>query len=200
MTPSRTPTSSSTTIPPRDLKSVSPRLQVGGPATAQAAWVTPFLAHVHAINVPIDFVSTHVYANDTAPNVLHTNEDVPRETMVYRAVKMVHDQILASPYPAPPAHLLRVQRQLLQRAQRHRLHLHRPLARQHHPPLRRPHRQHGLLGLLRRLRRAGRRPHPLLRRLRPHRRRAHPQARAQRLPRSSTSSATAASPSTPTPP
>ena len=86
----------------RDLKSVSPRLQVGGPATAQAAWVTPFLAHVHAVNAPIDFVSTHVYANDTAPNVLHINEDVPRETMVYRAVKMVHDQILASPYPNIP--------------------------------------------------------------------------------------------------
>jgi xylan 1,4-beta-xylosidase len=86
----------------RDIKSVSPRLQVGGPATAQAAWVTPFLAHVHAANVPIDFVSTHVYANDTAPNVLHTDEDVPRETMVYRAVKMVHDQILHSPLPNIP--------------------------------------------------------------------------------------------------
>ena len=85
-----------------DLKSVSTRLQVGGPATAQAAWVTPFLAHVHAVNAPIDFVSTHVYANDTADNVLHINEDVPRKTMVYRAVKMVHDQILASPYPHLP--------------------------------------------------------------------------------------------------
>jgi xylan 1,4-beta-xylosidase len=86
----------------RDLRSVSPRLQVGGPATAQAAWVTPFLDHVHAVNAPLDFVSTHVYANDTAPNVLHTDEDVSRETMVYRAVKMVHDQILHSPYPHIP--------------------------------------------------------------------------------------------------
>ena len=86
----------------RDLKSVSPRLQVGGPATAQAGWVAPFLAHVHAANVPADFVSTHVYANDTAPNVLHTDENIPRETMVYRAVKMVHEQILASPLPNIP--------------------------------------------------------------------------------------------------
>jgi xylan 1,4-beta-xylosidase len=52
--------------------------------------------------VPIDFVSTHVYANDTADNVLHTNENIPRDTMVYRAVKMVHDQIAASPYPKLP--------------------------------------------------------------------------------------------------
>ena len=86
----------------RDLKDVSPRLKVGGPATAQAAWITPFLAHVHAVGAPIDFVSTHVYANDVAENVLHINEDVPRKTMVYRAVKMVHDQIIASPYPHLP--------------------------------------------------------------------------------------------------
>ena len=85
-----------------DIKSVSPRLQVGGPSTAQAAWVTPFLEHVHAANVPVDFVSTHAYGNDTANNVLHTNENVPRETMVYDAVKMVHDQILHSPYPHIP--------------------------------------------------------------------------------------------------
>ncbi len=84
------------------IKSVSPRLQVGGPSTAQAAWVTPFLAHVKQANVPIDFVSTHVYANDTADNVLGTNENVPRETMVYRAVKMVHDQLMASPFPRLP--------------------------------------------------------------------------------------------------
>jgi len=86
----------------RTLKAVSPRIQVGGPSTAQAAWVTPFLAHVKAENVPVDFVSTHVYANDTADNVLHTNENVPRDVMVYRAVKMVHDEIAASAYPKIP--------------------------------------------------------------------------------------------------
>ena len=86
----------------RALKSVSPRLQVGGPATAQAAWVTPFLAHVKAENVPVDFVSTHVYANDTADNVLGTNEKIPRDKMVWRAVQNVHNEILASPFPHIP--------------------------------------------------------------------------------------------------
>jgi len=86
----------------RTLKSVSPRLQVGGPATAQAAWVTPFLAHVKAESVPVDFVSTHVYANDTADNVLGTNEQIPRDKMVWRAVQNVHNEILASPYPHIP--------------------------------------------------------------------------------------------------
>jgi xylan 1,4-beta-xylosidase len=86
----------------RDLKSVSARLQVGGPATAQAAWITPFLAHVYGTKTPIDFVSTHVYANDTAQDVFHTDENIPRDVMVYRAVKMVHEQVLASPFPHLP--------------------------------------------------------------------------------------------------
>lgn len=86
----------------RAIKAVSPRLQIGGPATAQAAWVTPFLAHVKAANVPVDFVSTHVYANDTADNVLGTNENLPRDQMVYRAVKKVHEELLHSPFPHLP--------------------------------------------------------------------------------------------------
>ena len=84
------------------IKSVSPRLQVGGPSTAQAAWVTPFLQHVKDANVPIDFVSTHVYANDTAHDVFGTDEQIPRDEMVYRSVKKVHDQIASSPLPNLP--------------------------------------------------------------------------------------------------
>ena len=86
----------------RDLKSVSPRLRVGGPATAQAAWVPVFLAHVRKAGVPIDFVSTHVYGDDTAENVFHTQEKISRKDMVCRAVAKVHDEILASPYPKLP--------------------------------------------------------------------------------------------------
>ena len=86
----------------RALKGVNPRLQVGGPSTAQAAWVGDFLAHAKAENVPVDFASTHVYANDTADNVMKTNEDIPRDLMVWRAVEMVHKQILASPFPKMP--------------------------------------------------------------------------------------------------
>ena len=86
----------------RAIKSVSPRLQVGGPSTAQAAWVTPFLQHVKDADVPIDFVSTHVYANDTAHDVFGTNEQIPRDEMVYRSVKKVHDQIASSPFPNLP--------------------------------------------------------------------------------------------------
>lgn len=86
----------------RAIKSVSQRLQVGGPATAQAAWIPNFLAHVYENHVPVDFVSTHVYGNDSAPTVLATNVDVPRDQMVYLAVKKVHDQIASSPLPHLP--------------------------------------------------------------------------------------------------
>jgi xylan 1,4-beta-xylosidase len=86
----------------RALKSVSPRLRVGGPATAQAAWATEFLAHTHKNNVPVDFVSSHVYGDDTADNVFKTNENIPRADMVCRSVDKVHKEIAASPYPHMP--------------------------------------------------------------------------------------------------
>lgn len=84
------------------LKKVNKRIRVGGPSTAQAAYVGEFLAHCKAKSIPVDFASTHVYGNDTADNVLKTNEQVPRDQMVYRAVKKVHEEIGASAYPRMP--------------------------------------------------------------------------------------------------
>jgi xylan 1,4-beta-xylosidase len=86
----------------RALKAVSPRLRVGGPGTAQAAWVPTFLEHARKDAVPVDFVSTHVYGDDTADNVFHTGEHIPRRDMVCRAVDKVHREIAASPYPQLP--------------------------------------------------------------------------------------------------
>jgi len=86
----------------RALKGVSPRIQVGGPATAQAAWVTPFLEHIQQSGAPVDFVSTHVYGNDSAKDVFGTTENIPRDQMVYRSVKKVHDEIAASAFPKLP--------------------------------------------------------------------------------------------------
>jgi len=86
----------------RAIKRVNSRLRVGGPATAQAAWVDRFLAHCKEKNVSVDFASTHVYGNDKAEDVFGTHENIPRTRMVCRAVKKVHDQIAASPYPNTP--------------------------------------------------------------------------------------------------
>jgi xylan 1,4-beta-xylosidase len=86
----------------RELKAVSPRLRVGGPATAQAAWADAFIQHCHDNGVPADFVSTHVYGNDKAEDVFGTHENIPRNQMVCRAVGKVHQQIKASTMPDLP--------------------------------------------------------------------------------------------------
>ena len=86
----------------RDVKSVDPRLRVGGPATAQAAWADVFIRHCVENNVPVDFVSSHVYGNDKSEDVFGTSEKIPRDQMVCRAVKKVHDQIKASTKPDLP--------------------------------------------------------------------------------------------------
>ena len=86
----------------RILKSVSRRLRVGGPATAAADWVDVFLAHVAKENVPVDFVSTHGYADDTVENLFHTHEDIPMDQRVCRAVKKVREQIASSARPNVP--------------------------------------------------------------------------------------------------
>jgi xylan 1,4-beta-xylosidase len=84
------------------IKKVNSRLRVGGPATAQAAWVDAFIAYTVQNETPVDFVSTHVYANDTARDVFGTDEVIPRDKMVCRAVQKVHDQVKASQRPDLP--------------------------------------------------------------------------------------------------
>ena len=86
----------------RDIKAVSPRLRIGGPATAQAAWADVFLRHCSENKIPVDFVSTHVYGNDKSEDVFGTHEQIPRDRMVCRAVRKVHDQIKASEMPNLP--------------------------------------------------------------------------------------------------
>ncbi len=86
----------------RDLKSVSPRLRVGGPATAAAAWVDDFLKHAAENHVPVDFVSSHGYADDTVENLFGTNEDIPMDDRACRAVAKVRGQIQASAMPRLP--------------------------------------------------------------------------------------------------
>jgi xylan 1,4-beta-xylosidase len=85
-----------------DLKSVSQRLHVGGPATAAAAWVDDFLKHAAANHVPVDFVSTHGYADDTVEDLFGTKEDIPMDDRVCRAVDKVRRQIQASAMPHLP--------------------------------------------------------------------------------------------------
>jgi xylan 1,4-beta-xylosidase len=86
----------------RDLKAVSPKLRVGGPSTAQAAWADAFIKHCAENKIPVDFVSSHVYGNDKAEDVFGTHEQIPRNRMVCRAIGKVHDQIKSSAMPTLP--------------------------------------------------------------------------------------------------
>ncbi len=86
----------------RALKAVSPRIRVGGPATAQAAWVGDLIAHTTANHVPLDFVSTHAYGNDSSQNIFGDNRLIAPHQMVCAAVEKVHQQIKASARPNIP--------------------------------------------------------------------------------------------------
>ncbi|HUM04941.1 MAG TPA: hypothetical protein VLT90_05735 [Terriglobales bacterium] len=86
----------------RTLKAVNLRLRVGGPATSSAHWVDDFLAHVAENKVPVDFVSSHGYADDTVEDLFGTKEEIPMDQRVCRAIGKVHKQILDSPYPKLP--------------------------------------------------------------------------------------------------
>jgi xylan 1,4-beta-xylosidase len=86
----------------RDLKAVSPRLRVGGPATAAAAWVSDFLKFTSENHVPVDFVSTHGYADDTTLDLFGKDLDIPMDERVCRAVEKVHKEIRQSSTPDVP--------------------------------------------------------------------------------------------------
>ncbi|MGA7316960.1 MAG: glycosyl hydrolase family 39 [Silvibacterium sp.] len=86
----------------RALKKVNPQLRVGGPATAAAAWISDFLKFTADNHVPVDFVSTHGYADDTVENLFGTNEDIPMDDRVCRAVAKVRGEIKSSAEPNLP--------------------------------------------------------------------------------------------------
>jgi xylan 1,4-beta-xylosidase len=88
----------------RAIKRAGSVLRVGGPATAQAAWISAMIEHCVRGGVPLDFVSTHVYANDSAEDVFGTHENIPRSDMVARSVRKVYDEVKHSPRPDLPIH------------------------------------------------------------------------------------------------
>lgn len=86
----------------RALKAVNARLRVGGPSTAAAAWVPSFLQYAAMHHVPVDFVSTHAYADDTVEDLFGTNENIPMDDRVCRAAANVRAEIRNSAMPSLP--------------------------------------------------------------------------------------------------
>jgi xylan 1,4-beta-xylosidase len=90
-----------------DLKKVNPRLRVGGPATAAAAWIPEFLKYTSENHVPVDFVSTHGYDDEPVERLLGSDQplrdkDMPEEDRVCAAANHVRKQIDASAHPHLP--------------------------------------------------------------------------------------------------
>ncbi len=82
------------------LKAVSPRLRVGGPVSARAAWIPEFLKHCSTQKVPVDFISTHIYLQDEwveYPGLRGT----PHKPGMYAsdAVRRVRETVRASATP-----------------------------------------------------------------------------------------------------
>ena len=87
------------------IKKIDPRLRVGGPSTAGAAWVPEFLDHASKTGAAVDFVTTHTYGVDGGfldekgqdDNKLSTNPD-----SIVGDVRRVREQIAASKFPNLP--------------------------------------------------------------------------------------------------
>jgi len=73
------------------VKAISPRLQVGGPATAANAWLIEFNAFCAANACPPDFISTHYYPTDAFGSVdtdtVSQLADAPLSVMRDRALE-----------------------------------------------------------------------------------------------------------------
>jgi xylan 1,4-beta-xylosidase len=88
------------------IKTVDPRLKVGGPATAAAGWIADFATHVIRSGVPVDFLATHTYGN-LPLNVAATAVDVGLESKPVwwtewgvspRHFAKINDSVLGGPF------------------------------------------------------------------------------------------------------
>jgi xylan 1,4-beta-xylosidase len=86
----------------RALKAVNPRLRVGGPSSSSAHWVDDFIAHAAKEDVPLDFISSHGYADDTTEDLFGQKLDIPMNQRVCKAIGKVNDQIKNSVRPNLP--------------------------------------------------------------------------------------------------
>jgi xylan 1,4-beta-xylosidase len=89
----------------RTIKTVDPKLRVGGPSTAGAAWVPEFLAHVKQSGAPVDFVTTHTYGVQGGFLDENGKSDTkldPSPDAIIGDVRHVREQISASAFPSLP--------------------------------------------------------------------------------------------------
>jgi xylan 1,4-beta-xylosidase len=87
------------------IRAIDPKLRVGGPSTAGAAWVPEFLDHVAQSGAAVDFVTTHSYGVDGGFLDENGKEDTklsPSPGAIVGDVRKVRQQIQASKFPHLP--------------------------------------------------------------------------------------------------
>lgn len=84
----------------RAVKAVSSRLRMGGPATSKANWIGEFIGHCVDRNIPLDFISTHLYPQDVLNRT--ADEAKPEEEgggFFIRKVREVQEKVRQSRRP-----------------------------------------------------------------------------------------------------
>jgi len=87
------------------IKGIDPKLRVGGPSTAGAAWVPEFLDHASKSGAAVDFVTTHTYGVDGGfldENGQDDNKLSPNPDSIVGDVRRVREQIAVSKFPDLP--------------------------------------------------------------------------------------------------
>lgn len=82
----------------RAVKAVDPAIRVGGPSTAAAAWMPEFLGFCAQEKLPVDFVTTHIYAGDDQELMFGKKDLYPHSEVIPAAMAQVRAQIDATPY------------------------------------------------------------------------------------------------------
>ena len=87
----------------RAVKSVDPRFRIGGPASSKCSWLSDTIEHCVQNDVPIDFVSTHLYPQDEYVEYPE-REGSPHDLGMFfvDTIKAAKAEIAASPLPDLP--------------------------------------------------------------------------------------------------
>jgi xylan 1,4-beta-xylosidase len=84
------------------IKSVDPRLQVGGPATSGGKWITEFANYCTDNNAPVDFFATHAYAGGNQEELYGKGARFSVNDVIPDAVAKIRGQIDASAHKGKP--------------------------------------------------------------------------------------------------
>lgn len=87
------------------LKSIDPRLQVGGPATSSTAWLPEFLQFCAAENAPVDFVSTHIYAGDNQQKLFGQEPKRSVNDVIPEAIRRARARVRGSAFGKLPLYI-----------------------------------------------------------------------------------------------